>query len=152
MRSGRETFQHSAETVRSTLESAAKVASRITEESVSQFMSGFSGEGGKKAAQRSLRDIEGIVQSGMTVTESMQRCLDECTNITRARVERGFDRIGALTRCRTPQEFTALQSEALRDNIETFLGFARKLGEHSTRLADEAKQRFDSLAEGRGAA
>src|SRR5258708_27703159 len=50
------------------------------------------------------------------------------------------------------QDFVAFQSEVLRDNIETFLVFARKVGEHSTRLADEAKRRVGSLGEGRQAA
>jgi hypothetical protein len=35
----------------------------------------------------------------------------------------------------------ALQGEIVRDNLETFLGFARKVAEHSNRLADEAKRR-----------
>ena len=55
-------------------------------------------------------------------------------------------------RSRTPQDIVALQSEILRDNIETFLGFARKAGEHSTRLADEAKRRVESVGGGRKAA
>jgi hypothetical protein len=62
-------------------------------------------------------------------------------------MDRGFDRIDALFQCRTPQDFAALQSELLRDNMETFLGYARKAGEHSASVADEAKKRFGSVAE-----
>jgi hypothetical protein len=59
---------------------------------------------------------------------------------------------GATGNTATPQEIIALQSEMLRDNIETFLGFARKAGEHSTRFAEEAKRQFVTLAEGRKSA
>ena len=86
------------------------------------------------------------------MTEMMQRICEEYGDIARARIERGFDRIGALMRSRTPQDIVALQSEILRDNIETFLSFARKAGEHSTRLADEAKRRVESVGGGRQAA
>jgi len=146
-----EIMQRNAETVQHTLEYGAKLAARMTERSADQFgrAIGFSGEG---AAQRSSRDLEAIVQSGTVLTELTQRLCEEWVEIARARMDRGFGRIDALLQCRTPQDFAALQSELMRDNLETFLGYARKVGEHSARLADEARQRFGTVAEGRRAA
>ena len=92
------------------------------------------------------------MQSGTMLTELTQCLWEEWAEIARARMDRGFDRIDAFLQCRTPQDFAALQSELLRDNMETFLGYARKAGEHSARLADEARQRFGTVAEGRRAA
>jgi hypothetical protein len=158
MRAGLEMFKRNAEIVQHTLECGAKLASRMTERSATQFgrAFGLSGGGGGEAAQTSSRNIEAIVQSGATLTDMTQcmtqRFVDEWADIARARIERGFDRMSALSQCRTPQDFAAFQSEVLRDNIETFLVFARKAGEHSTRLADEAKRRVGSLGEGRQAA
>jgi hypothetical protein len=91
--------------------------------------------------------MDAIVQSGTILTELMQRMCEEWGEIGRARMQRGFDRMYALMRSRTPQDVVALQSEMLRDNIETFLGFARKAGECSARLSD-ASQQIGSLAEG----
>jgi hypothetical protein len=132
----------------------AKLAARMTERSADQFgrAIGFSGEGAQKAAQQSSHNLEAIVQSGTVLTELAQRLCEEWTEIARARMDRGFDRIDALFQCRTPQDFAVLQSELLRDNLETLLGYARKAGEHSARLADEARQRFGTIAEGRRAA
>jgi hypothetical protein len=154
VRAGTEILRHNAETVQRTLEYGAKLAARMTEQSANQFeyAFGFSRERGEKATQRPLRNIEIMVQSGTLLTESMQRFFDEWANITRARIGRDFNRMRALSQCRTPWDFAALQSEVLSDNIETFLGFARKIGENSIRVADEAKRRFDSLAEGRESA
>jgi hypothetical protein len=67
-------------------------------------------------------------------------------------MERGLKRMGSLVRSRSPQDIVALQSEILRDNLETFLGFARKAGEHSTRLVEEAQRRIESLPKERQAA
>jgi hypothetical protein len=147
-------IQRNAETVQHTLQCGAKLAARMTERSADQFgrAIGFSGEGAQKAALKSSDNIEAIVQSGTVLSEMTQRLCEDWADIARARIDRGFDRIDALLQCRTPQDFAALQSELLRDNMETFLGYARKAGEHSARLADEAKRRFGSGAEGRRAA
>jgi hypothetical protein len=154
MRASVDMIQRNAETVQQTLQCGAKLAARMTERSADQFgrAVGFSGEGAQKAAQKSSRNIEAIVQSGTVLSEITQRLCEEWTDIARARIDRGFDRMDAFLQCRTPQDFAALQSELLRDNMETFLGFARKAGEHSARLADEARQRFASTADGRRAA
>jgi hypothetical protein len=149
MRASVEMIQRNAETVQHTLQCGAKLAARMTERSAEQLgrAIGFSGDGAQKAAQKSSRNIEAIFQSGTVLTEITQRLSEEWADIARARMDRGFDRIDALLQCRTPLDLAALQSELLRDNMETFLGYARKAGEHSARLADEAKQRFGGVAE-----
>jgi hypothetical protein len=88
-----------------------------------------------------------MVQSGTVLSETGKHLFEEWVDIGRARIERGFGRIEAFLQCRTPQDFAALQSELLRDNMETVFSYARKAREHSTRLADEAERRFGSLAE-----
>src|SRR5262249_16216143 len=154
VRAGVEMMQRNAETIQQTLQSGAKLAARMTERTADQFgrAIGFSGEGAQTAAQKSSRNLEAIVQSGTVLTELTQRLWEEGAELARARMDRGFDRMGKFLRCRTPQDFPALQSELLRDNIETFLGYARKAGEHSARLVDEARRRFETAAEGRRAA
>jgi len=154
MRASVEMIQRNAETVQHTLQCSAKLAARMSERCADQFgrTIGFSGESAQRAAQKSSRNLEAIVQSGTVLTEMTQRLCEEWAEMTRARMDRGFDRIETLLQCRTPQDFAALQSELWRDNIETFLGYARKAGEHSARLADEAKQRFGTIAESRKAA
>jgi hypothetical protein len=134
MRASVEIIQRNAETVQHTpqhtLQCGAKLAAQMTERSADQFgrAIGFSGEGAQKAAQKPSRNIEAIVQAGTVLSEIIQRLSEEWADIARARMDRGFDRIDALLQCRTPQDFAALQSELLRDNME-------------------AKQRFGSVAE-----
>jgi hypothetical protein len=138
MRASVEMIQRNAETVQHTLQCGAKLAARMTERSADQLgrAIGLSGEGAQKAAQKSSHNIEAVVHSGIVLSEITQRICEEWVDIARARMDRGFDRIDALFQCRTPQDFVALQSELLRDNMETFLGYARKAGEHSARVAE----------------
>jgi hypothetical protein len=50
-------------------------------------------------------------------------------------------------RCRTPQDFAAVQSEFLRDNLESFLQCARRIAEKSMQMADEATKRTAEAVE-----
>jgi hypothetical protein len=154
IRASVEMMQRNAETVQHTLHCGARLAAQMTQRTADQFgrAVGFSGESAQTAAQKSSHNVEVIVQSGTVLTEIMQHLCDEWVEIARARMDRSFDRIEAFLRCRTPQDFALLHSEVMRDNIETYLGYARNAGEHSARLCDEARQRFGNLAEGRKAA
>jgi hypothetical protein len=151
MRAGIEMFQRNAETVQHTLQSSAKLASTMAECSADQFGRAFGLSSGE-LTERSSRNMQAVVQSSTIVTEMMQRMCVECGDIARARIERGFQRMNALMRSRSPQDIVALQSEILRDNMETFLGFARKAGEHSTRLVEDAQRRIESVGKDRQAA
>jgi hypothetical protein len=153
LQAGAEIIQRNAESLQQTIQSGATLAAPITERSADQFgrAMGVSGEEAQKAAHRSTSHIEAIVQSSAVVTEITQQLCGEWVNFARERMERNFERMDTLMKCHTPQDFVALQSELMRDNIEGFLGYAGRVGEHSMRLADEAKKRFVDAIEGRRA-
>jgi hypothetical protein len=142
VRAGVELMQRNAETVQHALQCGARLAARLSERSADQVgrTIGISGDGAEDAAQKSLRNFEAIIQSGAVLTEITRRLCEEWVDIARARLDRGFDRFDAFLQCRTPQDFTALSSELMRDNMETLIGYARKAGEHSARIAGEARQ------------
>jgi hypothetical protein len=154
VRAGVELMQRNAETVQRAFQCGAKLAARFTELSADQFgrAFGISAENAEEAAQKSSHNVEAIVQSGAVLTEITQRLCEEWATVARARVDRGFERLDAFLHCRTPHDFTVLQSELLRDNMETFLGYARKAGEHSMRIAGEPRQAFGNGAGSRRAA
>ena len=71
----------------------------------------------------------------------------EWVNFTRERMEQNFNRFESLLRCRTPQDLAAVQSEFLRDNLESFLQCARRIAEASMQMADEATKRTAEAVE-----
>jgi hypothetical protein len=154
VRAGVELMQRNAQTLQRAFQCGAQLAARFTELSADQFGRAFgvSAENAEEAAQKSSHNVEAIVQSGAVLTEITQRLCEEWANVARARVDRGFERFDAFLHCRSPHDFTALSSELLRDNMETFLGYARRAGEHSVRLASEARQPFGNAAGSRKAA
>jgi hypothetical protein len=148
VRAGVELMQRNAQTVQRAFQCGARLAARITELSADQFgrAFGISGESAEEAARKSSHNVEAIVQSSAVLTEITQRLCEEWANVARARVDRGFERFDAFLQCRTPHDFTALSSELLRDNMETFLGYARKAGEHSVRPAGEGAAAWATAA------
>lgn len=148
-RAGTEILQRSAETVQEALQSSAKIAARLTERSADQFgrIFGISGEEAHKAARKSSDNLDAIIQSSSALADVTQSISREWVNFTRERIEQSFNRFDSLLHCRTPQEVAVLQTEFLRDNVESFLHCARWIAEKYIRVADEATKRTAEAAE-----
>jgi hypothetical protein len=148
-RAGTEILQRNAETVQEALQSSAEIAARLTEKSADQFsrVFGISGEEAHKAAQKSSDNIDAIIHSSSVLAEVSQSISREWVNYTRERMEQNLNRFDSLMRCRTPQDFAAVQSEFLRDNLESFLQCARRIAEKSIQMADEATKRTAEAVE-----
>ncbi|MFZ1895078.1 MAG: phasin family protein [Rhodoplanes sp.] len=148
-RAGTEILQRNVETVQEALHSIAEITARLTERSADQFshVFGISGEEAHKAAQKSSDNIDAIVHSSAVLAEVAQSISREWANFARERMEQNFTRFDALLRCRSPQDFTAVQSELLRDNLESFLQCARRIAEKSMQMAEEATKRTAEAVE-----
>ena len=148
-RAGTEILQRNVETVQEALHSIAEITTRLTERSADQFshVFGISGEEAHRAAQKSSDNIDAIIHSSAVLAEVAQSISREWANFARERMEQNFTRFDALLRCRTPQDFTAVQSELLRDNLESFLQCARRIAEKSMQMAEEATKRTAEAVE-----
>ena len=142
-RAGTELLQRNAETIQEALQSSAEIAARLTERSADQFarVFGISGDEAFKAAQKSSDNLDAIIQSSSVLAGVGQSISREWVNFTRERMEQNFNRFESILRCRTPQDLAAVQSEFLRDNLESFLQCARRIAEASMQMADEATKR-----------
>jgi hypothetical protein len=142
-RAGAEMLQTNVETAQQALQSGTEMAARLAESSVNQFgrVLGLSGDGTHTTAQQSSENIDAIVRSGAMIVEVTQSISREWTDFARERIEQNFNRFDSLLRCRTPQDFAALQSELLRDNLESFLQCARRVAEKSVHVADESTRK-----------
>jgi hypothetical protein len=124
-------------------QSSVEIAARLTERSADQFgrVWGIFGEEVHKAAQKSPDNFDAIIQSSSVLAKVTQSISREWANFMRKRMQQNLNRFESLLRCRTPQDMTAVQSEILRDNLESFLHCARRVAETSMQVADEATKR-----------
>jgi hypothetical protein len=142
-RVGTELLQRNVETVQEALQSSGEIAALLAESSADQFgrMFGISGEEAHKTAQKSSDNLDAIIQSSSILAEVTQSISREWLQFTRECMEQNFKQFESLLRCRTPQDITAVQSEIVRDNLESFLQFARRIAKISTQVPDEANKR-----------
>jgi hypothetical protein len=150
---GTDIFQRNVDTVQEALQSSAQLAARLTR-SADEFgcVFGISGEEIREAAQKSSDNLDAIIQLSSVVAEVTQCISREWLNFTRERMEQILNRFESLLRCRTPQGIAAIQSEIVRDNLESFLQCARRIAKITMQMPDEATKRATEAVEGAQAA
>lgn len=131
------------------LQSGAELAARLAERSADQFSRalGLSGEEASQAAQKSSENFDAIMHSSSMLVEVSQNISREWSNFARARMEENVKRFEQLLHCRTPQDFAAVHSELWRDNLESFLQYARRIAETSMQATDAAARRMSAAVE-----
>jgi hypothetical protein len=143
-RVGAEIVQRNTQTLHRAVRSGTEMAASLTERSVQQWNRalGLSGNEAEKAVEKSSENIGAILQSSLAFADTTQRLMHEWFNFARERAEQNFNRIDHLFHCRTPQEFVAIQSEVLKDNLEESLKWTRRMAEQSIPMADEAMKKY----------
>jgi phasin family protein len=67
--------------------------------------------------------------------------------MVRRQVEKNMDHINELWSCRTPQDFAAVQSDMVRETVETALESSRRIADMSLNMADEAGKQIKQSVE-----
>ncbi len=118
------------------LDAATSVMGRSTEQFGRTL--GLSGEGVQEATERSARNAQTILYTGTAVAKAMSGMSQEYFEMIRHQVEKNVGRMNELWACRTPQEFAAIQSDMVRETVETALESSRRIADMSLKMADEA--------------
>ena len=144
-------LQSGMETVRHIWESSAELTSSLTKRTSDQFgrTLGLAGGESDATAQQASRNLSAIMQTSLALNEGVRKVSDEWFKFARARIERAFEHVDKAMRSRTPQELAAVQTEAVRDNLEDMLQSTQRIAELSQQTANEASRK---LSEGLGRA
>jgi phasin family protein len=70
-------------------------------------------------------------------TRERGTCLSQFA-LAQERLTKNVEGISRLARCRSPQDFIAMQSELARDAMQQAVETSRRIGQVSMRVADEA--------------
>jgi phasin family protein len=98
---------------------------------------GLSGNEAQQATERSARNAETILYSTTAVIKGMSGMSREYFEFVRHQIENGIDRTNELWRCRTPQDVAAVQSDLVRDTVESVLESSRRMADMSLKLAED---------------
>ena len=72
-------------------------------------------------------ELEAVVQSGRALSETMIFIVKGLLNSSCEQQERNLGSLKKLLECRTPQDFAELQRNLLRNNIESFVAYGRRM-------------------------
>jgi phasin family protein len=131
------------------LEAATSAMGRSTEQFGRTL--GVSGEGvqqATEATERSTRNAQTLLYTGTAAARVMGGMSREYFQMVRHQVEKNIDHMNELWTCRTPQDFAAVQSDMVRETVETALESSRRMADMSLKMADDAgKQIKQSMEE-----
>ena len=148
-RANAEMMTDQAETAHQMWQSGSELASRLAARSADQFARalGIGGDEAQDATLQLSRNLTAIMQSSGVLTHGVRAFSIEWVELMRKRIERSLDHMNAFTRCRTPHDLAAAQSDALRDHLEGMIEGTRKIAQISVQTADEASRKVTENVE-----
>ncbi|MBI5260458.1 MAG: phasin family protein [Bradyrhizobium sp.] len=138
-RVGAKLFQQNTETLQNTWRFGLDMATTMVGRSTEQLgrTLGLSGNDAQRTAEQSARNAENILYSTTAASKGMSMMSQEYFELARHQIEKNIDRMNELWRCRTPHEVAVVQSEVVRETVESMLESSRRMADLSIKLADD---------------
>ena len=77
-------------------------------------------------------------QASSVLARGFQEVSHEVLGLVQDRMTKNMDGLNRLLGCRSVQDFVAVQSELVRDNLQQVIDTNKRVAEVSVRIADEA--------------
>jgi phasin family protein len=154
-RAGANLLKQNAETLQDAWRLGLDTATSVMGRSTEQFgrTLGLSGDGMQQATEQSARNAQTMLYTGTAAARVMGGMNREYLQMVRHQVERNMEHMKELWACRTPQDFAAVQTDMMREAVETVLESSHRIADMSLKMADDAgKQIKQNLEEIRRAA
>src|SRR3712207_2298182 len=142
-RAGADVFRRSTETARDGLQQGLNTATQTFQRINDQFTQalGFNGPQAEELTRRSSQNIQAVSQASSVLMKGAQEVSHEVLGLVQDRMTKNIDGLSRLAGCRSVQDFVAVPSEVVRDNLWRGVGTKKTVAEGAGRLADEAAPR-----------
>ena len=138
-RAGANLLQQNAETLQSTLrfglDMATAVMGRSTDHVSRAF--GLSGEEVQQSTERAARNAATILHSSTALAKGMKGMSQEYFAFLRHQIENSMERMNELWRCRTPQDVAAVQSDFMRESVESVMESSQRIADMSLKVTND---------------
>ena len=139
-RAGADMARRGVETARENLEAgldtAAQSFRRMTDQ-VTKVL-GFNGPQAEELARRSSQNLQAVSQANTVLARGFQEASHEWISLAQERVTKNIDGLNRLAGCRSVQDFVAVQSDLVRDNLGQIIETNKRIAELSRHVAEEA--------------
>ena len=149
-RMGADAARQGADTARDTLQSGLNSAVQGFQGVTDQMTKvlGFTGPQADALAKQSSQNMEAVSQASTVIAKGVQEFSQEWFGLAQNRFQKNMEAMNRLVGCRSVQDFVAVQSDLVRDNLRESLEGGRRLAEVSVRVAEEATKTIQSQASG----
>ncbi|KMO14739.1 phasin family protein [Methylobacterium platani] len=122
-------------------------ASQQAREAADRFtrVLGFTGQDSERLARQSQQNIEAVTRCGTVLTQAVQDASRSWFELGQKQWQRNIDGLTRLTRASSVQDFTAIQSELVREGLQHMVQDSRVIAEGSVRAIEEAGKAFSGL-------
>jgi phasin family protein len=143
-RAGANLLQQNAETLQNAWRFGLDMTTAVMGRSTDQLSRnlGLTGNEAQQATERSARNAATIIHSTTAVTKGMTGMSREYFEFVQHQIEKSMERMSELWRCRTPQDLAAVQTEFVRDTVESALESSRRMADMSLKVADDATRQI----------
>ena len=139
--------EQATETTKRVMQKGVETASDHAREAADRFTRtlGFSGDNSEHLALRSKQNMEAVARCGTVLTQAFQDVSRSWFGLAQKQFQHNLDGMNKLVRAKSLQEFTAIQSELVREGLQNMVQDSKAITETSTRAVEEASKTFSSV-------
>jgi len=137
-----------AETARDAMQSGVDMATQGFQRVADQFSRSFglADPQTEELTRRSSENLQAVSQAGTILVKGAQDVSREWFGLARDRWQKNLDSFNRLARCRSVQDFVAIQSDLARETLQQVIETNKRVAELSVRVAEEAAQPVQAQA------
>jgi len=141
--------EQATETTKRVMQKGVETASDHAREAADRFTRtlGFTGQDSERLARQSKQNIEAVTRCGTVLTQAFQDASRSWFGLAQRQFQRNLEGLNKLTHARSVQEFTAVQSELVRESLQHMVQDSKVIAETSVRAVEEASRTFSSVAQ-----
>src|SRR6195952_3850097 len=139
--------EHATENTKQLVQKSVETASHHAREATERFTRtiGFSGENSERLALQSKQNMEAVTRCGTVLTQAFQDASRSWFGLAQKQFQRNLEGLNKLTHAKSVQEFTAIQSDLVREGLQHMVQDSKAITETSARAVEEASKTFSSV-------
>jgi hypothetical protein len=143
--------EKATETTKQAMQNGIDTASKQVREAADRFSKtlGFSGADSERLAQQSKQNMEAVTRCGTVLSQAFQDASRNLFDLGQKQFQRNLEGLTKLTRAKSVQEFTAIQSALMRESLQHMVQDSKAITDTSARAVEEASKSFSSVAQAR---